>query len=91
MSVSPSEKNSVCFSVTAEAGPSVLPRVLDYFTKRGLVPDFLEAARSGNALAVELHMIGMELELARYIGRCLERIFEVEQVEVSEKRYADAA
>ncbi len=91
MSVLTSEKATVCFSVTAEAGPSVLPRVLDYFSKRGLVPDFFEATRSGDALSVELHMIDMELELARYIGRCLDRIFEVDRVQVSEKRYADAA
>ena len=36
-------------------------------------------------------MHGMDLELARYIGRCMNQIFEVDCVLVSEKRYAYVA
>ncbi|NKB60352.1 MAG: hypothetical protein GKS00_28935 [Alphaproteobacteria bacterium] len=91
MSAHRSEQNTACFSVTAQAGPGVLPRVLDYFAKRGLIPDQLKASRSGDVLTIDIHMIDMELELARYIGRCLDRIFEVDRVLVSEERFADVA
>jgi acetolactate synthase regulatory subunit len=91
MSAYKSEQSIACFSVSAQAGPAVLPRILDYFAKRGLVPDYLKATRSGDALTVDVRMTGMELELARYIGRCLDRIFEIDSVFVSEKRYADVA
>ena len=36
-------------------------------------------------------MHGMDLELARYFGRCMNQIFEVDCVLVSEKRYAYVA
>ena len=91
MSHQNSEPFTACFAVTAQAAPGVLPRVLDYFAKRGLVPDRFEARCEGGALALDIRMRDMDLELARYIGRCLDRIFEVERVLVSEKGYADVA
>ncbi len=91
MSAHTSEENIACFSVSADAGPGVLPRILDYFAKRGLVPYYLKSERSGDGLAVEIHVTDMEMAQARYIARCLERIFEIHRVLVSEKRYADVA
>jgi acetolactate synthase small subunit len=91
MSARKSERSTACFSVTAQAAPGVLPRVLEYFAKRGLVPDRLEARRGGGELVVDIQVINMDPERAHYIGRCLDRIFEVDRVLVSEKRYADVA
>ncbi len=91
MSAQESEPSTACFTITAHAGPGVLPRVLEYFAKRGLVPDRFDTRRSGETLTVVIQMRDMDLELAGYIGRCLDRIFEVDRVLVSEKRYADVA
>ncbi len=91
MSVQESESSTICFSVTAHAGPGVLPRVLEYFAKRGLVPDCFDARRMGGELTVDIQVRDMDMELARYIGRCMNQIFEVDRVLVSEKRYVDVA
>ena len=91
MSAQKSNHSTAHFSVTARAEPGVLPRVLEYFAKRGLTPDALNANRNDDLLTINVQMIDMELELAEYIGRCLERIFEVDDVLVSELRYADVA
>ena len=91
MSAQNTEPTTACFTVTAQAAPGVLPRVLEYFVKRGLVPDHFESRRGDAALTVDIRMQDMDPETARYIGRCINQIFEVERVLVSEKRYADVA
>lgn len=85
------EYTTACFTVTARSAPGVLPRVLEFFAKRGLVPDRFDARCEDEILTVDIRVHGMELELARYIGRCMNQIFEVDRVLVSEKRYADVA
>ena len=91
MSVQKSESETARFTVTAAAAPGVLPRVLQLFAKRGLVPDRFDASRDGAALTIHIEMREMDQELAHYIGRCLDEIIEVDRVLVSEKRYADVA
>jgi acetolactate synthase small subunit len=91
MSAQETESTTACFTVTARAAPGVLPRVLEYFAKRGLVPDHFDARRNGVHLTIDIQMRDMEQDLAHYIGRCLNEIIEVERVLVSEKRYANVA
>jgi len=91
MSAQETETTTACFSVTAQAGPGVLLRMLEYFAKRGLVPDHFESRQNNGELIVEIHARNMDQELARYIGRCMNELFEVDRVLVSEKRYADVA
>ena len=42
------------FRLTAVADPGLLPRVLEPFAKRGLVPERLRAERRGEMLVVEI-------------------------------------
>ena len=91
MSTPTSDPTTACFFVTAQVAPGVMPRVLELFAKRGLVPDRFDCRRDGSALTLDIAMHGMDLELARYIGRCMNQIFEVDCVLVSEKRYAYVA
>ena len=51
----PNTPATMCFSVQAQAGPGVLPRVLDLFAKKGLTPDRVAANRAGD-FADELHI-----------------------------------
>ncbi len=75
MSTPTSDPTTACFSVTAQVAPGVMPRVLELFAKRGLVPDRFDCRRDGSALTLDIAMHGMDLELACYIGRCMNQIF----------------
>jgi hypothetical protein len=74
---------TTCFSVTGEASPGLMPRLLEPFAKRGLVPDAFHARTIDGRLIVEIRCHGMEAALAGYIGRCLRQIYLVERVLVS--------
>ena len=75
------EKPTACFSVTAQAEPGTLPRILELFAKRGLVPDHVQATKNNRGeLSIEIRMDGMEQPLALYIGECLRAFFTVDQV-----------
>jgi acetolactate synthase small subunit len=84
---SPEAEPTACFSVNAEADPGVMPRVLEVFAKRGLVPSFWTSRVSGERdLTIDIQMRGMEVELADYVARTLRQIAGVEVVLTSEKR-----
>ena len=78
-------------SLTARAEPGVLPRVLEYFAKRGLTPHRLESRRTEGGLTIDIRMTDMDQALAAYIGRCLRGIVAVESVLVDQERRAGAA
>lgn len=71
------------FSVQACADPGVMPRVLEMFAKRGLVPSSWRSAVSGSnqaRLTIEIAMGGLDREIAEYIASCLRQIASVEFV-----------
>src|SRR3546814_4002179 len=87
---------TACFSVVARAEPGLLPRVIELFAKRGLVPTRCHArvgARPGRdepaELTIDIQMAGMEATLAEYVAACLRQIHDVACVLTSEKREAD--
>ena len=80
---------AACFSVHARAEPGVMPRVLELFAKRGLVPSSWHSTTGGldgDALTIDIQMRGMAAELADYIAACLRQIADVEVVLISQKR-----
>ena len=80
---------TACFSVHAHAEPGVMPRVLELFAKRGLVPSAWHSTVSGAAqdeLTIDVQMRGMDAEKAEYVAACLRQIAYVEVVLTSEKR-----
>ncbi|MFQ5773957.1 MAG: hypothetical protein ACE5GS_05530 [Kiloniellaceae bacterium] len=81
-----------CFSVQAEAGPGVMPRVLELFAKRNLVParwvsDVCTPATGSRLgdLSIDIQVEGLTPELTDYIARCLRQICGVTTVLTSEK------
>ena len=76
----------VCFSVLARPEPGVMPRVVELFAKRGLVPQKWHSAASPSALSIEVQIGGLEHDVADYIGRCMRQIVGVETVLTSESR-----
>ncbi len=77
-----------CFSIHAEADPGVMPRVLELFAKRGLLPrrwvsDVTGpgggpgAGHGGRELAIDVQVAGLDPETQAYIARCLRQIWGV--------------
>ena len=79
-------KPTACFSVTAEAEPGVMPRVLELFAKRGLVPSLWHSkvAPTGE-LTIDVQMDDMADPLARQIAANLRQIWGVATVLTAEK------
>lgn len=71
------------FSVYARAEPGVMPRVLELFAKRGLVPSRWRSAVSGTdqvQLTIDIEMSGLGRDIADYMAACLRQIASVERV-----------
>ncbi len=77
-----------CFSIHAEADPGVMPRVLELFAKRGLLPrrwvSDVTGPRGGHGgghgggeLAIDVQVAGLDPETQAYIARCLRQIWGV--------------
>jgi len=77
---------TVSFSVQARAEPGVMPRVVELFAKRGLVPQQWHSIAAGPALTIDLQIDGLDDELAGYIARCMRQITGVETVLTSASR-----
>jgi hypothetical protein len=59
---------TVRFTLTAEAGPGLLPRLLQPFAKRDLVPDRFEAVRAPDGLVhVEIALEAMPAEMVHLV------------------------
>jgi acetolactate synthase small subunit len=75
-----------CYSVLAEAEVSVMPRVLELFVKRGILPRRCHAVVGGanrDELEIDLQVDDLDLETAEHIQRCLAQLVHVERVLMS--------
>jgi acetolactate synthase small subunit len=77
---------TACFSVHAAAEPAIMPRVIELFAKRGLVPSSWVSRVTGRELTIDLQMPGLDADAAQYVARCLRQIVSVEVVLVSQKQ-----
>jgi hypothetical protein len=75
---------SVSFSLQARAEPGVMPRVVELFAKRGLVPEKWHSTTSTGTLMIDVQVAGLDRELYAYIARCMRQITGVEIVLTSE-------
>ena len=69
-----------CYSLLARPDPGVMPRVVELFAKRGLVPQKWHSTASTAALAIEVQIGGLERDVVDYIARCMRQIVGVETV-----------
>ena len=82
-------KSVHCFSIQAAAEPGVMPRVLELFAKRNLVPSRWHSDVIGPAnrdLSIDLQVTGLDTQTADYVARCLRQVYGVDTVLTSEKR-----
>jgi hypothetical protein len=68
------------YLVTADAEASVMPRMLELFARRGLVPDRFEGVRQGDALLVELRSPDLDAPTAAHVGACMAGMVHVRAV-----------
>ncbi len=81
-----------CFSIQAEAEPGVMPRVLELFAKRGIVPRRWVSdvtGTGGRELAIDVQIAGLAPETQAYLARCLRQIWGVGTVLTSERASAE--
>ena len=78
----------VSFSIRALAEPGVMPRVLELFAKRGLVPQRWNSVVSEAGLGIDVQMTGLDRDMADYIARFMRQIPGVETVFTVESRPA---
>jgi acetolactate synthase small subunit len=74
---------TACFSVHARAEPGVMPRVLELFAKRGLVPSRWQSSTLGDdqsELTIDIQMGGLGRDTVDYIAACLRQIASVKVV-----------
>jgi len=59
-----------------------MPRVLELFAKRGLVPDRWHSTviRPGSGLSIDIEVAGLERDTAEYVASCMRQIAGVELV-----------
>ena len=91
-----STKSVYCFSVHAAAEPDVIPRVLELFAKRNLVPaswhsTVAEGNRGFAELQIDIQVQQLETKVAEHIARCLRQVVHVNTVLTSEKGYSNSA
>ena len=77
----------VSFTLQAHPEPGVMPRVVELFAKRGLVPQSWQSRVAGPLLTIDVTVAGLGRELCEYIARCMRQIVGVETVLTSETRF----
>ncbi|HXZ01104.1 MAG TPA: hypothetical protein VEI03_13975 [Stellaceae bacterium] len=82
----PESRPTACFSVHGIAEPGLMPRVVELFAKRGLVPSSWISRVIGQEMTIDVQMPGLDLEATQHIARCLRQIVAVDVVLVSQKQ-----
>jgi acetolactate synthase small subunit len=78
----PDSSVTTAFSVQARAEPGVMPRVLELFAKRGLVPERWHSAvvPPDRRLTIDVEIAGLGRDTVEYVASCMRQIAGVELV-----------
>ncbi len=84
---------TACFSIYAESDPGVMPRVLELFAKRGLIPsrwhsDLESEATPEPGLTIDLQVAGLSRQQVEHVSATLRGMVSVNSVLTSEKLFA---
>ena len=80
-----------CFSIQADADPTVMPRVLELLAKRGMIPLRWHADLGGrrrDELTIDLQVDGLDRPKAELIAHAIRQMVAVVNVLTSEKSFA---
>ena len=84
-------RNSSARVALASAEPGAMPRVLEFFAKRNLVPLRWVSQLTGpgeSELSMDIQVAGVTPEVGLYIARCIDQLHDVHLVLTSEKTAA---
>ena len=87
----PAPEPVACFSIQALAEPTVMPRVLELFAKRGLIPSRWHSDLGGrrqDELTIDFQISGLDRDKADLIAHAIRQFVSVTSVLTSEKLYA---
>lgn len=83
---------AACFSLTCAADPGAMPRVLELFAKRGLVPDSWISRRTGpDELSIDFQLEGLDWDVADVMAHQMRQMVSVQTVLISRRHLADSA
>lgn len=83
---------AACFSLTCAADPGAMPRVLELFAKRGLVPDSWISRRTGpDELSIDFQLEGLDWDIADVMAHQMRQMVSVQTVLISRRHLADSA
>lgn len=83
-----------CYSVRGVADPGLMPRIMELWAKRGLMPERWHGVRDGvdgRDVYIDIETSELEPALAMQVAEAMRCVFGVTQVLVSEKRFAASA
>jgi len=75
---------AACFAVSAEPSPGLLPRLLQPFARRDLVPDHVIARREGAAMRVEIALDAMPAGMVHLVAGNLSQVVGVTELRCTE-------
>lgn len=81
----------VTFAVLALPEPGLLPRLLQPFAKRDIIPDHMLAERKGEEMRVSFTLHAPDPAMLHLIAGNLGQVVGVLEVEMHEARWAQAA
>jgi len=87
----PPRAAAVRFLLSADAAPGLLPRLLQPFAKRDLIPERMQARREGDMLHVDIVLLNPEPGYADLIEGNLAQIVGVHEVRQLHEAVARAA
>lgn len=76
---------AACFAVSAEPSPGLLPRLLQPFAKRDLVPDRLAARREGEAMRIEIALDAMPAGMVHLVAGNLAQVVGVTELRITQQ------
>ncbi len=76
----PAAQPSVRFFITAAATPGVMPRVIEQFARRGLVPERWHAVADENGIRIDLRIAGMDTAGASVLAATLRGTVDIHSV-----------
>lgn len=88
------QRSTACYAVHAPADVSVMPRVLDVFVRRGLIPTVWHSSvvpGDPGEIQIDVQVAGLDPAMAERVAQVLRQLVCVGCVLTSEKRPAVAA
>ena len=73
-SVADTDTRTVRFRFSADSSPGLLPRLLEPFARRDLIPDSVAARRSGPTMQVEIAVTAMPCDMLPFVEASLRQV-----------------